>query len=295
MSRDIAKSAANLGRQEARFLVDAYYAMQRDRISDNNQVRALEKAGEPNLVLKWLADQHETLEAQMGRALQKYVEADPVGRWSTSIVGIGPVISAALLAIIDIEKAPTAGKIWRFAGLDPTCKWEKGQKRPWNATLKVVQWKIGESFVKTQNAKNAFYGPMYVARRKIEDENNAAGKFADQARDALETKRFGEDTDAIKWYSGHYPGEAALHIQTIPAAERPTYLKSVDKGKGNGVPMLPPARIYLRAKRIPVKLFLAHWQHVAWETKFNTAPPRPFVIEHMGHVDYLAPPNWPMK
>jgi hypothetical protein len=43
-----------------------------------------------------------------------------------------------LLARIDIVKAPTAGHIWRYAGLDPTVRWNKGEKRPWNAGLKVL-------------------------------------------------------------------------------------------------------------------------------------------------------------
>lgn len=55
-----------------------------------------------------------------------------------SIHGIGPVISAGLLAHIDIHRAVTVGHIWRFAGLDPSVKWLKKTKRPWNAGLKVL-------------------------------------------------------------------------------------------------------------------------------------------------------------
>lgn len=37
---DIRKAADTMSEDEARFLVDAYYTLQRNRIRDNNQVRA---------------------------------------------------------------------------------------------------------------------------------------------------------------------------------------------------------------------------------------------------------------
>jgi hypothetical protein len=64
--------------------------------------------------------------------------------------------------------------------------------------------------------------------------------------------------------------------------------------EGSGVMMLPPARIHRRAVRYAVKLFLAHYHHVAYEVEFGEPPPKPYVIEHLGHVDFIGPPNWPM-
>ena len=95
-----------------------------------------------------------------------------------------------------------------------------------------------------------------------EQERNELGLFKDQAERKLETTRIGKDTEAFKWYS-----------------------------QG----MLPPAHIQSRAKRYAVKLFLAHWHHVAYEDHYGTQPPKPYVIEHGGHVHYIAPPNWPMQ
>jgi Transposase IS116/IS110/IS902 family. len=67
-------------------------------------------------------------EESVKKILDVYTSADPVGRWIRSIPGLGPYIAAGLLALIEIEKAPTVGHIWRFAGLDPTMKWSPGQK-----------------------------------------------------------------------------------------------------------------------------------------------------------------------
>lgn len=262
LTRDLKKGVVTLGKSEARYLVDTYYAMQRDRISDNNQERALGEAGEPNGVLSWLGAQHKTLENQIAKALGYYAEADPVGLWSLSQVGIGPIIAAGLLAHIDITKAPTAGHIWRYAGLDPTQEWNKGQKRPWNARLKTLCWKIGESFVKTSGNPKAFYGPLYAEYKARYTAKNEAGDYAEQCAAILARKRFGDDTQA----KGHY------------LAGR-----------------LPPAHVHARAKRAAVKLFLAHWQHVAYQVAHGEPPPKPYILtQEGGHAHYIPPPEWPM-
>ena len=261
LTRDLKTAARSLTNQEARFLVDAYYQMQDERIRAANRERASAASGEPNTLMTWMSEQRFGLERQVGKALDHYSAAQPVGAWARSIVGIGPVISAGLLAHIDINKAPTAGHIWRFAGLDPTVRWEKGQKCPWNQHLKRLCWLVGESFVKVSGHDRDVYGKVYKTRKDQEAERNAAGAFASQAAEMLVRKKFGADTQA-----------------------RAAYEKGI----------LPPAHIHARAKRYAVKLFLAHLQHVWWETATGTEPARPFIIEHGGHVHFIAPPNWPM-
>lgn len=258
LSRDLRAAGATLSRDEARFLTDAYYTMQDNRIRSNHQMRTLAQSGEPHSVLQWLATQDATLEKQIAGALKRYVEAQEIGRWATSIVGIGPVITAGLLSHIEIEKARTAGHIWRFAGLDPSVKWGKGEKRPWNADLKRLAFLIGESFVKVQANERDVYGKIYAARKALETERNEAGEYADQAREALETKRWRDGTDAKRHY---------------------------ESGK------LPPARIHMRAKRYAVKLFLSHLQEVWWFMEFKQLPPVPYVFTHLGHKDYIPPPS----
>jgi len=127
-----------LGKDEARFLVDAYYQLQDNRIRNDAQVRSMAKDGEPHAVIQWLADMNRTLEDQIKAALDVYSANDPVGKWLRAQVGIGPVIAAGLLAHLDITKAETAGAFWSFAGMEPSKVWHKGEKRPWNAALKVL-------------------------------------------------------------------------------------------------------------------------------------------------------------
>jgi hypothetical protein len=258
MSRDLAKAAATLSDAEARYLVDAYYMMQENRKRADNQLRALGAAGEPHAVIAWLSEQSSTLEDQIKRALDRYTGAHVMGAWMREIVGIGPVIAAGLLAHIDIEKAPTAGHVWRFAGLDPTSQWKKGEKRPWNAALKLVCWKAGQSFLKFSGREDCYYGKVYVDRKTYEIARNDSGGNAKVAADILASRKIGRDTEAYK---------------------------ALVTGK------LPAGQIDARARRYAVKLFLSHLHGQWYRVHFGKEPPAPYPIAHMGHAHMIEPPN----
>ena len=245
-----------LGKDEARFLVDAYYQLQDNRIRNDAQVRSMAKDGEPHAVIQWLADMNRTLEDQIKAALDVYSANDPVGKWLRAQVGIGPVIAAGLLAHLDITKAETAGAFWSFAGMEPSKVWNKGEKRPWNAALKVLCWKAGESFVKVSGNENATYGKFYKARKLQEIEKNERGDFAAQAADILTKKKIGKDTDAYKAYS---------------------------------VGKLPPAHIHARATRYAAKLLLAHLHEVMYVQHHGRQPPLPYAIGILGHAHKISP------
>ena len=267
LKRDVRQAFSDLGPREARFLVDEYYTIQGHRIEAQNQVRALADSEEPNTVLEWLYAQHHTVEKEIAKVLAAYADRHVASAWAQTLLGIGPVLSAGLMAHIDIEKAPTVGHIWRFAGLDPTVRWEPKTKRPWNAALKVLCWKMGESFVKVSGRPCIPGGVIPDATadgsrppcKALEESRNDQLLFADQAEKALTEKKYDKSTDAYKAYA---------------------------------VGRLPQARIHARAKRYAVKLFLAHFHHVLYESTFGEIPPRPYVIEHLGHTHYLSPPNW---
>ena len=259
MNKDIKEGLKVLDSNSARYLVDTYYAIQEYRKASYNQVRKLTKEEElePNSTLEYFAHNFELLENEIKKALKIYVQQQPVGQWLMSITGIGEVISAGLIANIDINKCKTAGAIWKFAGLDPLVEWKKGELRPFNARLKTLCWKIGESFVKVSNNEKDFYGKIYKERKEYEIAKNEAGEYADQAKEKLEKFKIGKDTDAYKYYS---------------------------EGK------LPPAHIQARAKRYAVKIFLSHFFEIWYAIEHNQIPPKPYTIAILGHVHYQEPP-----
>jgi len=258
INKDVIKSAIKLGNSELRWLVDYYYQMQDDRIRLDAQVREASKIGEEHDALTYLAEQSSYLEKQIRRLLQTYVENRPVGKWLLHNKGVAGVLSAGLLAHIDINKAPTAGHIWNYAGLNPNQVWEKGKRRPWNASLKNLCWKLGESFVKVSGSEDAFYGQEYAKRKQFEIDRNEQGYYKDHATAQLDKKNFGKTTDAYKCYI---------------------------KGK------LPPAHIHAIAKRWVVKLFLSHLHAVWFEEETGRKAPIPYAIAHLDHAHLIEPPH----
>lgn len=259
LAKDVIAAVRNLNINEVRFLVDGYYMMQENRKRSANQALAMERTEEPNDALRWFVEANSHLEHSVWKMLNAFVKGPAVCRWAMEVPGIGPVLAAGLYAHIDIAKAPTVGHIWRFAGLDPTAKWGKGQRRPWNARLKTLCWKIGESFVKVSNLEGDIYGKVYKERKALEIARNESKAFADQAKAILANKKIGKKTEAYKWYS---------------------------KGK------LPPAHIHSRAKRYAVKLFLSHYQYVAYSVAYGKAPPLPYILTQPQHTHFIAPPKF---
>lgn len=257
LNKDLREATRRLSTQEARFLVDMYYQVQDFRIAADGRTRALGESKEPNIFMGHIGIMFSTIEKQIKYALGGYVMDHKVGARLIKVCGIGPVIGAGLLAYIDIHKANTAGKIWSYAGLEKGGGGrKKGEKLKHNPDLKRLCWLLGECFVKVKGRDNAFYGKLYDQRKAYEQKKNEAGDYADQAKSILETKTFNKDTEAYKAY-----------IQ----------------GK------LPPGHIHARAKRYAVKMLLAHLQEVWYEAEFGVKAPVPYVIEHMGHVDYIPP------
>lgn len=327
LTKDLLVATKELQPHEARFLVSAYYQMQKKRITASHQIRELKGDSAPHGILDWLESNNLFLEKQIQSALDKYSMSSPVGRWSRSIRGIGPVIAAGLLAHIDIEKAPTAGHIWRFAGMDPTVKWDKGEKRPWNAGLKVLLYKLGESFVKAggtgtddagdDDGTNDRYRLVFDARKAFETSNSDSGKHAAQA--AVKATEVAKSTDAWPWYNGCYPGGTYHALKAVDEAvirdfkpvdvdpkknkaellrlrgeAKILYLKDHRGAAGSGVAMLPPAHIHARARRYVAKMFISHWHEIAFKDRFKTMPPAPYplrCLSHLGHVHKIEPPN----
>jgi len=314
------KQAETMGDAQARYLVDQYYTYQDYRKAAANQITATEYEDQARpMLLEWLTDDMGQREQRIKAYLGYYAATKPVGQWSMSIYGIGPVIAAGLLAHIDIRRAPTVGHVWRFAGQDPTQRWygakgaeaivkavvaetgytgeellqevarrvnisaetlrrwnvektgearpltvkhvtDSAARRPWNSRLKTLCWHIGQSFNKFQYRDECFYGRLLGERKQYEIARNEAGENAEAAARQL----------AEKQYRG-----GTLTRERLEAGR------------------LSDGQIQARAERWTRKLFLAHWHHVAYESAFGEAPPKPYILtQEGGHAHYIAPPNW---
>lgn len=265
LSRDLKTAATTLSARQARFLVDDYYILQEGRKRTGNQIRSMtgdaDKPEEPHSVLVWFNEQSDILETQVKRALDAYSETYLVGRWLKAHHGVGPVISAGLLAHINISKCPTAGHIWSFGGYDPRVTWEKGEIRPWNASLKTLFWKIGHSWLMFQNEPKCTYGALYKQRKEYEVARNDRGDNAGIAAETLTKKKWSKKTEAYK------------HLIS---------------GK------LPPAQIDARARRWAVKIFISHVHMVMYFVEYGRMPVKPYPIAVSGHAHLMVPQHQDM-
>lgn len=249
--------AANLSAAELRLLVANYYQAQQMRKSMDMQLRHLGDR-QPLAISTFAAEGFADIESAIAKAFDKLLTS-PVALWLKKQRGIGPVISAGLLAHIDITKAPTAGHIWSFAGLNPKMEWKKGEKRPFNAELKQLTWHAGQCFMKQSNDPDCYYGQLYRERKKYEIKRNESGGNSERAK-------------------------------TFKVSDGAT--KAVKDKLADG--KLPDFNIDDRARRYAVKIFLSHLHAVMYWDKFKKPPPKPFAIAHLGHAHELEVPYMDM-
>lgn len=258
-ARDLRSMIVEIDSRTARELVAAYYNLQENRIAFAAQARELQKSDSPSELVEFLSFNLGLMEKSLKDPLQHYAQNSVVGTWALSQYGIGPVLAAGLMAHIDISKAPTAGSVWRYAGLDPTQKWEKGQKRPYNAELKTLCWKIGQSFMKFSGKNECFYGQLYKQDKARRFTKNEAGDYSEFAEKILTEKNFKKNKTRT----------------------------TLESGK------LSDAQIDAQARRFAVKIFLSHYHAVAYQDYHGEPAPRPYIIAHGDHVHEIAIPNNP--
>ena len=247
--------AHKLSNAEARFLITDYYANQEARKRADMQLRHLgDRAADSNApLLRYTSECNAEWEGVVKKALGRFAEASPVGRWMMEQCGVKEVIAAGLLAHIDIEKAPTVGHIWRFAGQDPTCKWKEGEKRPFNAALKQLCYHLGECIKRTWKDADSFYGSIYGSRKALIVARNDAGYNAERA------KTFRTKSNDVR--------------------------KVLKQGK------LPDGNLDRQACNYVAKIFLSHLHAVMYWDRYRKAPPKPFAISILGHAHEIRIPR----
>lgn len=256
LNKDLREASLRLDRDQARILVGMRMTAQEHRIALGNQTAAAQRSDKPGDVLNWFAGEQRAVEDRMDRELGAWAKAQPLGQWMLAQTGIGGVFAAGLLAHVDWDSTITASRVWRFAGLDPSLRWDKGERRPWNAELKRLMWLIGESFKKQSGRPTAFYGQYYKQQKEMLVARNDAGANADKCAADLETRG-----------------------AKMTAEQRSHY----EAGR------YPPGRVDLQATRKARKLFLSHAVHVS-AVLAGRDPMAPWVISLGGHVDYIPPP-----
>lgn len=234
-------------------VIELYYDCQDLRIAHANKKRT----EAPRELTDWLDFWMHLGESVIHGKLKQWVESancPPEAAWAYEQSGIGPVMAAGLAAHIDVTKANSISAVWKFAGQAPGFdRKQKGQKLPYNARLKTLCWKLGESFVKVSGKEGAVYGKLYGEFKAEEQKRNEAGQYAAAAALELSSKKI---TDA--------------HTKAVLQSGR-----------------LIDGHLHSRAKRRAVKIFLAHYWTKGREAR-NLEVRKPYAIQILGHDGEIA-------
>jgi len=319
-TKDQLAEAHTFDREQMAAAVGMYYGIQKLRVGARNKESAHERStdilADPVLITE-MKQRLERLERESARVLREFAQARPLGRWAMSIAGVDAVIAAGLLAHIDVARAQTAGAIWRFAGLlDPKLQpWERGQKRPWNARLKTLCYKLGESFKKLTVSETSLNGDDDVIAEKVLKEHADKGielsgtelltkVKAKRARAQKRASSLQNDNYLyVRLYSERKQRETQRNdaglfreqaLGRLELAKRKGLAISPDQKKLWADGRLQPVGVDRRAARYAVTIFLSHYHQIGREI-LGLPMPKPWVLEHGGHVHYIPPPCWPVS
>jgi hypothetical protein len=300
LGRDLRVAARTMSDDQARYLVDAYYIMQEDRKRTANQERSLGE--EPHEVIKWLSEKNRTLEEQIKVALDNYTQGHKMGPWMRRVYGIGPVLSAGLLAHIYMG-------IWceHCRGHSKKdCKERQKKERARlrtkakNPKLKVPKHKYSP-VESCPTVGHIWQYAGYAADGQKPWEKGKKRPFNAEFKTLCwkvgqSFMKFSNEDDCV--YGKYYRERKAYEIRNNEAgkladqaaAMLPRFSPTTESYKHYSEGRLPPAHIDERARRYAVKMFLSHLHKVWYEMEFGRPAPFPFPIEHLGHAHYIPPP-----
>jgi hypothetical protein len=328
LSRDLKGGSKTLTAKLARFLVDRYYQIQHFRINAQGQKRAVVQGvddGGTHEVISFFLGQFETVEKQLKSALGAYAAGQVPGQWMQSICGIAEVISAGMLAHVNIERAPHAGNVIRFAGLTND-EWLGADK----AKALVIDL---ENRAENKHDLDELMrmAEVYLRRAPGSLMNMMLGVFGDEEEKEEEFKptrdlliktlslrpwnadlkclavfKLGESFVKVQNRPKDYYGKKLIWRKTMYAeanaqgkfskdAEKilseKRIGKSTDAYAAYSVGMLPKGHVHARARRWAVKLFISHLHEVMFFSHYGRLPALPYALDILGHVDFEPPPN----
>lgn len=151
-------------RKKIRELVEIYYDVQDVRIASFGRLRSvgIVKGVNPEAMC--------VLEDQIKSYIWAYVKEQPIYReFLINIKGIGPVLAGGIISYLDPYCTQHVSSFWKYCGLHVenglAVKRHKGEKLDYNPTMKVLAWKIGDSFIKQ---RTPFYRDLYD-KYKVEE------------------------------------------------------------------------------------------------------------------------------
>jgi hypothetical protein len=160
-----------------RSLVDLREQVQRTRIQFNNRLAAVDRRLDPaaeahRAVLEHYLDRLRELEEAVDSDITRQMEREPLARTMEQVKGIGPLLAAQLIALIDVERSTTVSQLWRHAGLavinGRAERMVKGEKAHYSNRLKRLLHVVVVSLLRQESPYRQVYDEArrhYAAHR----------------------------------------------------------------------------------------------------------------------------------
>lgn len=167
-------------------------AIQKNRIAFSHRVTAIEQGRDEadavtqDLLIRW-RDRFVALEAELDADIKEIAATIPIIEEMENVKGVGFMLAAKVVSMIDIKRCNTVSALWRFSGLgviavcedcntlaiqgqkvcsEDDCggnvvnkaeRLRKGEKAHFNKRLKTYCWQLGTSFLKSNSPYRAIY------------------------------------------------------------------------------------------------------------------------------------------
>lgn len=236
--------------EKAFVVANALLFIQKARVAAQVRETHLEKAGKSCELTKEILARAQTFEDWLNERIEDYVKAHPAYTWFSRVKGIGNLNIGKVLSLIDIERASTVSKLWRYAGIGvmdgKAERQQKGQKLHYNKTLKSMCWRLGKGLIRAKGSYYEFYREQKKAYEK---------RFLEEGREIVSATKLPKNERGLKAETDEF--FALGHLD-------------------------------LMAMRKMIKLFLSHlW--LKWRQGEGLPITAPYAHAIKGHTDYRTP------
>ncbi len=284
-----------------RTLVRSYYSIQKVRVQVSNRIQMLQRDSEiseteAELLHQLLNKRVLKVEKDLASDITDIISEHPLYQsWLSKVMGVGPILSAALIAEIwDIRRFDTISRLWAYAGMHTIDVTPDGKKRwfPSYAEAHMFARRCAELVAKSAEK----WGKEIDVDAKTADFLKLCEWNPNAPHIRIAAKRIGGLP--ANW-------NQSLKVTCWKLGE--SFVKAVRKDKKGGYRVLferfkdEYARklegdsntkglkglIHARAKRKTVKVFLAHlW--MKWREIEGLPTRKPYILEH-GHSTFIEP------
>lgn len=269
-------------------LARTFFAIQKQRIMATSRIGAQVRQGrlterEAGILIEHVDKQLREVEAGIKKDMTVALKNIPIYKqWFKKVKGVGPIIAGGMIGeIADISRFKHISNLWSWAGVGMhdgvADRLRKGKKATWNPHMKVLCWKLGQSFVMT----GGWFRDRYDMYKREEIAENVPWTVPVDKEGMKGLKFVG--------YVGH--SEYLDKIKETNITDQ-NIKKIVDECNRIGVTQVSIKRIDAhvdnRARRKPVKLFLSMMM-MKWREIEGLPVEQPYSGQILGHA--VIPPD----